>query len=119
MKVLKKGKLYRLIKDDCKYYYRCRIIGVSCNIFLMCIKALAYLRLIELKLEDAGIHMTSQRTMDLMRNLHSCLCWSEEKEMACRMIEESVPDQARILAAFGYEADRGSCRKSRGYMPYR
>lgn len=83
---------------------------IRCH-FLSCIIALAYLRLIELKLEDAGIHMTAQRTMDLMRNLHSCLCWNGEKEKAWRMIEEPTPDQARVLAAFGYEVERGVLQK--------
>jgi transposase len=83
---------------------------IRCH-FLSCIIALAYLRLIELKLEDAGIHMTAQRTMDLMRNLHSCLCWNGEKEKAWRMIEEPSPDQARVLAVFGYEVERGVLQK--------
>jgi transposase len=83
---------------------------IRCH-FLSCIIALAYLRLIELKLEDAGIHMTAQRTMDLMRNLHSCLCWNGEKEKAWRMVEEPTPDQARVLAAFGYEVERGVLQK--------
>ena len=54
---------------------------IRCH-FLSCIIALSYLRLVELKLEDAGIHMTAQRTMELMRNLHSCLCRNGEKEKA-------------------------------------
>jgi transposase len=83
---------------------------IRCH-FLSCFIALAYLRLIELKLEDARIHMTAQRTMDLMRNLHSCLCWNGEKEKAWRMIEEPTPDQARVLAAFGYEVERGVLHK--------
>jgi transposase len=83
---------------------------IRCH-FLSCIIALAYLRLIELKLEDAGIHMTAQRTMDLMRNLHSCLCWNGEKEKAWRMIEEPTQDQARVLTAFGYEVERGVLQK--------
>jgi predicted NAD/FAD-binding protein len=42
-----------------------------------------------------------------MRNLHSCLCWNGEKEKALRLIEEPSPEQARILAAFGYQVARG------------
>jgi hypothetical protein len=72
---------------------------------------LSYLRLVELKLEDAGIHMTAQRAMELMRNLHSCLCWNGEKEKALRMIEEPSPEQAKIMAAFGYEVTRGVLQK--------
>ena len=83
---------------------------IRCH-FLSCIIALSYLRLVELKLEDAGIHMTAQRTMELMRNLHSCLCWNGEKEKALRMIEESSPEQAKIMAAFGYEVTRGVLQK--------
>ncbi len=51
--------------------------------------------------------MTAQRAMDLMRNLHSCLCWNGEKEKALRMIEEPSPEQAKILAAIGFEVTRG------------
>ncbi|GAB6113164.1 hypothetical protein JCM14713_29220 [Desulfomicrobium salsuginis] len=77
----------------------------------MCIKALAYLRLLELKLKDSGIHMATQRTIDLMSNLHSCLCWNGEKERARWMIEDSTPDQARILTAFGCEVERQALQK--------
>ena len=84
---------------------------IRCH-FLSCIIALAYLRLVELKLEDAGIHMTAQRAMELMRNLHSCLCWNGEKEKALRLIEEPSPEQARILAAFGHEVVRGVLQKN-------
>ena len=49
--------------------------------------------------------------MELMRNLHSCLCWNGEKEKALRMIEEPSPEQAKIMAAFGYEVTRGVLQK--------
>ncbi|NCD09935.1 MAG: hypothetical protein EOL98_11020 [Negativicutes bacterium] len=58
--------------------------------------SLEYLRLVELKLEDAGVHISAQRAMELMRNLHSCLCWNGEKEKALRMIEEPSSEQAKI-----------------------
>ncbi len=51
--------------------------------------------------------MTAQRTMDLMRNLHSCPCWNGEKEKAWRMIEEPTPDQAGLLAASVTKSSRG------------
>ena len=90
---------------------------IRCH-FLSCIIALAYLRLVELKLEDSGIHMTAQRAMELMRNLHSYLCWNGEKEKALCLIEESSPEQARILAAFSYEVVRGSYKKFRANSLY-
>jgi len=46
-----------------------------------------------------------------MRNLHSCLCSNGEKEKALRMIEEPSPEQAKIMAAFGYEVTRGVLQK--------
>ena len=86
--------------------------------FLNCIIALAYLRLVELKLEDTGIHMNAQGAMELMRNLHSWRCWNGEKEKALRMIDEPSPEQAKILAAFGYEVARGVLQKSKANMLY-
>ena len=83
---------------------------IRCH-FLNCIIALAYLRLVELKLKDAGIHMTAQGAMELMRNPHSCRCWSGEKVKALRTIEEPSPEQSKILAAFGYEVARGVLQK--------
>jgi len=77
---------------------------IRCH-FLNCIIAVAYLRLVELKLEEAGIPMTAQRAMELMRNLHYCLCWVEE--MALHLIEEPSPEQTKILATFGHELTRG------------
>jgi len=49
--------------------------------------------------------MTAQRAMELMRNLHYCLCWVEE--MALHLIEEPSPEQTKILATFGHELTRG------------
>jgi len=85
-------------------------LKIRCH-FLSCIIALAYLRLIELKLEDAGIHISAQRCMEQMRNLHSCLCWSDKKRTAQRRIEEPTPEQAGILKAFGYKAAKGVLQK--------
>jgi transposase len=90
---------------------------IRCH-FLSCIIAQAYLRLVELKLEDAGIHMTAQRVMELMRNLHSCLCWNGEKEKALRLIEEPSPEQAKILAAFDTKWRVGFYKKSKANMLY-
>ncbi|MDR1947303.1 MAG: transposase, partial [Desulfovibrio sp.] len=57
---------------------------IRCH-FLSCIIALAYLRLLEIKLEQAGMRMTAQHCMEQMRNLHSCLCWNGKK--AQRILE--------------------------------
>jgi hypothetical protein len=47
--------------------------------------------------------------MEMMRSLHSCLCWEGKKVR--RMIEEPSPDQAKILYAFGYEVKKGVLQK--------
>jgi transposase len=84
---------------------------IRCH-FLCCIIALSYLRILEIKLEEAGIHMTAQHCMEMMRSLHSCLCWEGKKIR--RIIEEPSPDQAKILHAFGYEVKKGVLQKVGG-----
>jgi transposase len=85
---------------------------IRCH-FLSCIIALTYLRLIELTLANAGIHMTARQCMEHMRNLHSCLCWRTKKAnaKALRMIEEPTPEQAAIMKVFGYEVIKGVLQK--------
>lgn len=85
---------------------------IRCH-FLSCIIALTYLRLIELKLEDAGMHITARRAMNLMHHLHSCLCWSKDKRKPLRMLEDPTPEQADILAAFGHEITYGVLQKTK------
>jgi transposase len=84
---------------------------IRCH-FLCCIIALSYLRILEIKLEEAGIHMTAQHCMEMMRSLHSCLCWEGKKVR--RIIEEPSPDQVKILHAFGYEVKKGVLQKACG-----
>ena len=86
---------------------------ISCHL-LSCVIALACLSLMELTLEDAGIHMSARKCMEQMRNLHSCLCWSDKKRTAQRMIEEPTPEQAGILKAFGYKVTKGLLQKING-----
>ena len=84
---------------------------IRCH-FLSCIIALSYLRILENKLEEAEINITGQRCMEIMRNLHSCLCWKGRKVQ--RMLEEPSPDQTQILHAFGYEVKKGVLQKIDG-----
>jgi predicted NAD/FAD-binding protein len=49
------------------------------------------------------------KTMETMRNLHSCLCWKGRKVV--RILEEPSPEQAKILHAFGYEVKKGVLQK--------
>ena len=83
---------------------------IRCHV-LSCIVALCYLRLIEIRLEQASVPMTAAAAMDHMRRLHSCLCWHAGRRKPVRIIEEPTEAQALILKAFGYEAAGGVLQK--------
>jgi len=85
---------------------------IRCHI-LACIIALCCLRLIELRLERAGLKMTAVTTMEHMHRLHSCLVWHGRKREPARMIEEPSEIQAQILKAFGHKVDNVSPVASR------
>jgi transposase len=69
--------------------------------------ALTYLRLLEIRLQRAGLSISASLAMENMRRLHSCLCWTASKRSAERILEEPTQIQAQILAAFGYKIAGG------------
>lgn len=69
---------------------------IRCHI-LTCVIALAYLRLIELRLQRSGIPMTAGTAMANMHRLHSCLCYAPATRKPERLIEEPSDVQAQIL----------------------
>jgi transposase len=79
---------------------------MRCHI-LSCIMAEVYLRLIELKLADAGCRHTADVVMRSMHEMHSSLCWVRGQKAPQRMIEEPDELQSSILAAFGYKVVEG------------
>lgn len=79
---------------------------IRCHI-LTCIVALAYLRVIELRLRRAGLRVTAATAMESMHRLHSCLVWQGRKKEPARIIENPDPLQAQILTAFGHEFNKG------------
>ncbi len=83
---------------------------IRCHIFT-CVVALAYLRLIELRLSRAGLKLTAATAMEEMHRLHSCLCWRAGETKPDRLIEDPSPLQAQILRAFGYEVASGVLQK--------
>ena len=84
---------------------------IRCH-FLSCVIALAYLRLLELILAEAGYPMTAERCMTIMRTLHSCLYWSNKNTgKPLRRIEDPTPEQAAILQAFGFQVVKGVLQK--------
>ncbi len=84
---------------------------IRCHIFT-CVAALAYLRLIELRLERHGVQITARTAMEQMHRLHSCLCWMGGSVKPDRVIEEPSKLQAQILRAFGYQIAGGLLQKS-------
>ncbi|MDD3582275.1 MAG: hypothetical protein PHW74_14825 [Desulfobacca sp.] len=83
---------------------------IRCHIFT-CVVALTYLRLIEIRLQHAGLPLSAATAMENMQKLHSCLCWTASKRGAERMIADPTPRQAQILAAFGYQVTGGVLQK--------
>lgn len=79
---------------------------IRCHI-LTCIVALAYLRVIELRLQREGMQITAARAMDSMHRLHSCLVWQGHQKKPGRIIEDPDPLQEQILKAFGHEIRKG------------
>ena len=79
---------------------------IRCHI-LTCIVALAYLRILQIRLAEAGVAITASKAMDSMRTLHSCLVWQPRKRNPQRLIEEPDKLQAQILKAFGLKIKGG------------
>jgi len=86
---------------------------IRCHIFTG-MAALAYLRILENHLAQAGIAQTASAAMQSMRELHSCLLWYAGRTEPQRMIEEPTEEQAAILTAFGYQIDGGVLQKLEG-----
>lgn len=85
---------------------------IRCHIF-SCIVALAYLRLIEIRLNSAGINISAEKVMEQMHTLHSCLVWSSGKKKPVRILEEPTEAQEQILNAFGYEIKKGVLQETK------
>jgi hypothetical protein len=79
---------------------------MRCHI-LSCIMAEVYLRLVEIKLADAGQHHTADVIMRSMHELHSSLCWVSGQQKPQRLIEDPNALQSSILAVFGQKIADG------------
>ena len=60
---------------------------------LTCIVALAYLMLLEIRLQRAGLMITARQAIKEMQKRHSCLCWADGRSKPKRMLEELTPLQ--------------------------
>ena len=70
-----------------------------------CVVALTYLRMIELKLEGAGVNRTADDVMDDMRHLHSVLRLRAQARNPIRRLETPTKTQREVLRAFEYRID--------------
>jgi transposase len=83
---------------------------IRCH-FFTCIAALTLLRLIELRLRQAGLALTTKTAMRSLHSLHSCLMWSPGTRKPERLLEEPDETQTQILRAFGWKIERGVLQK--------
>ena len=77
---------------------------IRCHLFT-CVVALTYLRMIELRLEGAGVNRTAEDVMDDMRHLHSVLRLRAQARNPIRRLETPTKTQREVLRAFGYRID--------------
>ncbi len=77
---------------------------IRCHLFT-CVVAMTYLRIIERRLEAAGIHRTAADLMDDMSSLHSVLTLADGRSQPKRRIETTTKTQAEVLSALGYRVD--------------
>ena len=77
---------------------------IRCHLFT-CVVALTYLRMIELRLEGAGVNRTAEDVMDDMHHLHSVLRLRARARNPIRRLETPTKTQREVLRAFGYRID--------------
>lgn len=81
---------------------------IRCHL-LTCVVALTYLRRLELRLEEAGVSQTADRTMQELRRLHSVLSMEGTggRPRIRRQLEQPSKTQAETLRALGHRIDAG------------
>ena len=78
---------------------------IRCHL-LTCVVALTYLRRLELRLEEKGIHRTADSVMEEMKHLHSVLMLESGFRNPQRRLEQPSKTQGEVLQAFGYQIDK-------------
>lgn len=85
---------------------------IRCHLFC-CVAAMTYLRMIELRLEKAGVKRTANDVMDEMRRLHSVLTLTKGARSPRRQLETPTKTQAKVLSAFGHQVDKSGVLQTR------
>jgi len=75
--------------------------------YFTCVVALSYMRLLEIRLKEAGCPMTACRANEIMKTLHTTYVWMKGKKSPVRMIDEPDEDQKVVLNALGYTIKDG------------
>ena len=78
---------------------------IRCHLFT-CVAAMTYLRMLELRLEGAGVKRTAADVMDDMRHLHSVLSFTNGRSKPRRCLETPTKTQAEVLSALGHQVDK-------------
>ena len=79
---------------------------IRCHIFT-CIAAMTYLRRLELRLTEKGIHRSAEDVMEDMNRLHSIMVMRDGRSEPVRKLEQPTKTQAEVLSALGYRIDAG------------
>ena len=75
--------------------------------YFTCVVALSYMRLLEMRLAEAGSPMSARRANEVMKTLHTTYVWMKGKKNPVRMIDEPTGEQMAILNALGYSYKDG------------
>ena len=70
--------------------------------YFTCVVALSYMRLLEMRLAEAGVAMSARRANDVMKTLHISYVWMKGKKNPVRMIDVPTEEQTAVLNALGY-----------------
>jgi len=86
---------------------------IRCHLFT-CVVAMTYLRRLERRLQEAGIHRTAASVMDEMSHLHSILSLGDGRSKPNRHLEVPTKTQAEVLSALGHYVDANGVLQVRG-----
>lgn len=77
---------------------------IRCH-FFTCVVAITYMRLLELKLQKAGIQRTVTDVMDEMKHFHSVLSVPHDLKKPFRRLETPTEGQTEIFKVLGFQVD--------------
>jgi transposase len=73
----------------------------------VCVAALTYLTLLQLRLAQAGLDLSIRQTMEELRALRTAIYWLADERKPRRMLKKPTDQQIAILEALGYHVKDG------------